>query len=138
MNAQPTIWRIWTDEGGLTWADPGSGRAALRSAVEDCAGTLSPVGEPPALSTYWVDRLLSNLVRSAQGDIGHGNLWVLTVSDRVVEVRMDVDPPSSDPLDVVSVDELVRGLRALRDEVVVRLAAGHQLSDRYWSQKNPG
>ena len=130
-------WHIWTEKGGLAWADPGENRLELRSAVEDCASTLSPVGEPPRLSTYWIDHILSGLERPDDGDLAHGNLWVMTLRDQVVEMRMDVDPPTSDPLDVVAVDELARGLRALRGEVVGRLTAGHQLDQRRWSQKNP-
>jgi hypothetical protein len=130
-------WRIWTDEGGLAWADPGADRRALRSAIEDCASTLSPVGHPLALASYWIDRLLTALDQPGDRDLAHGNLWVLTLHDGVVEVRMDVDPPASEPLDVVPVDELARGLRALRDEVAGRLAARHELDGRLWSQQNP-
>jgi hypothetical protein len=35
------------------------------------------------------------------------------------------------------VDDLTRGLRALRDEVVARLALGHELDGRHWAQQNP-
>jgi hypothetical protein len=89
------------------------------------------------LSTYWVDRLLSEIQQQQNGEVAHGNLWVLTINDGLVEVRMDVDPSSSEPLDVVDVAELLRGLQALRREVVTRLAAGHRLDGRHWSQKNP-
>lgn len=61
---------------------------------------------------------------------------MLTASDRMIEVRMDVDPPDSAPLDVVEADDLARGLRFLRSEVLDRLANGHQLKNRYWSQRN--
>lgn len=137
MNAERSIWRIWTDDGGLAWADPGEDRPALGDALKDCASTLSPVGEPPTLSTYWIDRLLAGLEQADARDLAHGNLWVLTLTDEVVEVRIDVDPPTSDPLDVVAVDDLSRGLHALRDEVVARLALGHELDERHWSQQNP-
>lgn len=138
MSDTPHVdWQIWTDEGGLAWADPGGDRLALRSAVEDCASTLSPVGQAPALATYWIDLLLAALNQPGDRDLAHGNLWVMTLHGRIVEVRMDVDPPSSDPLDEVAVDELVRGLHALRDEVIVRLAAGHELQGRHRSQQNP-
>lgn len=50
---------------------------------------------------------------------------------------MDVDPPSSEPLDVIDAGDLIRGLQALRSEVLDRLAAGHRINDRYWAQKNP-
>ena len=136
-NTEPAAWRARTDDGGLTWLDPGPDRPALRAALEDCAETLSPAGEPPALSTYWVDRLLERAAELEPGDIAHGNLWVLTAADRMVEVRMDVDPPSSEPIEVIETDDLIRGLQVLRSEVVVRLAHGHRLDDRYWTQKNP-
>ena len=137
MNAERSTWRIWTDDGGLAWADPGADRPALGDAVKDCASTLSPIGEPPRLSTYWIDLLLTGLEQAGDKDVARGDLWVLTLIDEVVEVRMDVDPSTSDPLDVVAVDDLTRGLHALRGEVVARLAMGHELDGRHWSQKNP-
>jgi hypothetical protein len=130
-------WRIWTEPGGLTWADPGPERDALRSALEDCAETLSPIGEPPRLSTYWIDHRLAQLERARDGEIANGNLWTLTVTGDAVEVRMNVDPPTSPPLDVVKVAELADGLRLLREEVVRQRATGHALSDRYWPQRVP-
>ena len=136
VNIEHPNWRIWTEDGGLAWADPGEARPALRNAVGDCASTLSPVGGSPRLSTYWVDLLLAGLERPGDREVAHGNLWVLRLTDEVVEVRMDVDPPTSDPLDVVTVDELTSGLRALREEVLARLALGHELDER-WSQMNP-
>jgi hypothetical protein len=90
------------------------------------------------LSTYWVERLLNEIDRTDAGVVAHGNLWVLTRRGGTVQVRMDVDPLDSEPLDVVKVGELTEALRALIDEVQVRLAEGHELADRYWAQRNPG
>ena len=50
---------------------------------------------------------------------------------------MDVDPPSSESLELIEADDLIRGLQLLRSEVLDRLADGHQLDDGYWAQKNP-
>lgn len=134
---QRPIWRVWTDPGGLAWTDPGNDRSALRSAIEDCASTLSPVGQPPTLSTYWIDQLLAALAAPGEHELSHGNLWVLTLHGQAVEVRMDVDPETSEPLDVVGVDELMSGLEDLRREVLGQLAAGHRLDARRWPQQNP-
>jgi len=130
-------WRVWTDEGGLAWADPGPDHGALGAAVRDCASTLSPRGSTPALSTYWVDLLLDMINGDGEVTVGHGNLWVLTRVGDSVEVRMDVDPPTSEPVDVVGVMDLVRGLETLRSEVKGQLVRGHELDDRYWAQRNP-
>jgi hypothetical protein len=83
-------WQIWTDDRGLAWADPGPHRTALGDAVRDCAETLSPVGQSPRLSTYWIDDLLDEMDKTEAGVIAHGNLWVLTRNGPNVEVRMDV------------------------------------------------
>lgn len=136
-DADKTLWRVWTESGGLARLDPGPDRPALRAALEDCAETLSPLGEPPALSTYWLDRMLELAKASDHAEIAHGNLWVLTAHGGLVEVRMDVDPAASEPLDLIEVEELTRGLRLLRTEVLTRLAEGHQLAERSWVQKNP-
>jgi hypothetical protein len=130
-------WRVGTENGGLSWIDPGGRRSALRAALEDCAETLSPAGRTPALSTYWVDLLLSKLREGRGGDVAHGNLWVLSLNGGLVEIRMDVDAPDSEALEVVEADDLIHGLDALRAEVLDRLANGHRLDDRPWMQKNP-
>ncbi len=135
--AGPAGWRIWTDDRGLAWADPGPHRPALGDAVRDCAEALSPVGQSPRLSTYWIDSLLDEMDRTEAGVVAHGNLWVLTRKGPNVEIRMDVDPIDSEPLDVVAVSELVAALRALSKEVRSQLAAGHELDDRPWTQRNP-
>lgn len=135
--SEPEAWRIWTDDRGLAWADPGPHRPALGDAVRDCAETLSPVGESPRLSTYWIDDLLAEMDNTEAGVIAHGNLWVLTRNGSNVEVRMDVDPIDSEPLDVVTVSDLAAALRALSEEVRSQLAAGHELDDRFWAQRNP-
>jgi hypothetical protein len=138
VTSRAANWRIWTEPGELSRADPGADRSALRSALEDCADTLSPIGEEPGLSTYWIDRLLVELDHPTRSEIAHGNLWVLSIRGGIVEVRMDVDPPESPPLDAVEIQELREGLDRLRNEVVARCASGHALSPRpHWAQRNP-
>lgn len=127
---------MWTDPGGLAWLEASPDRPSLKMALADCASTLSHRGTRPALSTDSVDQMLARLDAGAN-EIAHGNLWVLTLIDGQVEVRMDVDEPSSDPLDAVEASTLARGLEALRAEVLNQLADGHSLDDRYWSQQNP-
>lgn len=131
-------WQIWTEPGGLAWADPGPDFDCLGRALADCASTLSPRGEPPTLSTYSIDGLLRALAERPSDELAHGNLWVFTLNGDQVETRMDIDDPTSEPVDSIAVDQLVAGLTDLRDEVVRQLANGHQLDDRNWSQKNPG
>ncbi len=69
------------------------------------------------------------------GVLAHGNLWLLCRNGATVEARMDVDPLDSEPLDVLDVGELTAALRALVQEVLVRLAEGHELAERYWAQR---
>lgn len=131
-----TEWRIWTEPGGLTWADPGPDPGALSDALRDCASTLSPRDEAPALSTYWVDRMLDSL-EAGNSEVAHGNLWVVTLAGDSVEIRLDLDEPATEPVATVHHSAMVRGLRDLRAEVQARLDAGHILDDRNWSQQNP-
>jgi hypothetical protein len=129
-------WPIWTEKGGLAWVDPGTDHPALRDAIQDIAATLSPVGQPPRLSTYWIDEVLAAIQRR-DGEVSHGNLWVLTLRDQTIDVRMDLDDPASQPLESIDAATLVEGLQALRAEVMRQLHSGHTLDDRMWLQKNP-
>lgn len=128
-------WRIWTEKGGLASVDPGTDHPALRLAIQDCAGTLSPAGQPPTLSTYWIDEVLSAIQRREM-EVAHGNLWVLTLRGQAIEVRMDVDDPASQPLESMDAATVVEGLQALRAEVMRQADRGHTLDDRMWLQKN--
>lgn len=129
-------WRIYTEAGGLSWVDVGPSRGAVGDALADCASTLSPRGEPPSLSTYWIDRVLDRL-DDGDGEIAHGDLWILRRAGESIEFRMDVDDDGSDPIATVDLAALRHCLDALRAEVQARLATGHMLDGRHWSQKNP-
>lgn len=131
------VWRIWTEPGSLAWADPGPEYVGMADAIADCAETLSPRGEPPTLSTYWIDLLLEGIDERRKGELAHGNLWVFTLNGENVEIRMDVDNPADEAVGSIDLGDLVSGLNALRGEVIRQLSTGHQLDGRIWSQKNP-
>ena len=80
-----------------------------------------------------------NRLKLGEGEIAHGNLWVFSLAGESIEIRMDVDDvdSDSDPIDTVPAMSLERLLGDLREEVVSRLASGHILDDRHWSQQNP-
>jgi hypothetical protein len=127
------------EPGGLIWPNPGDDRPALRDALSDSVGSLSPVGVAPSLSTYWIDRALAALASSAPAEsiVASGNAWSLIRNGDRVVVQFDYADEGEEPADAIPVDELSAGLRAYRDEVVKAVESGHQLDERWWAQHNP-
>ncbi len=48
-------WTIWKDKSGLICAEVDDGHPGFNEALADAISSLSPVGQPPALSTYWIE-----------------------------------------------------------------------------------
>ena len=57
-------WRFSTGPKGLIWVDGGADRQGFTEALNDSISALSPRGEAPTLSTYWIDHSL-RAVRTA-------------------------------------------------------------------------
>jgi hypothetical protein len=71
------VWRFWMGSEGLIWVDAGDGRNDFSEALNDTISALSPRGEAPALSTYWIDHALSNLRQPDSHDdiqVSSGNM----------------------------------------------------------------
>lgn len=81
--------------------------------------------------------MLELVARPDTATVGHGNLWVLTRVGDTIEIRMAVDPPESEPIDIGHRGRPRLWPSLLRSEVVDHLAARHELDDRHWSQMNP-
>lgn len=90
--------------------------------LNDCIGTRAPSGAPPGISTYWIDEALKefrpHLGISGASAIFSGNASYLELVDGVVESRYDYDPPDSDIVERLPLQDLVDLLDAWRAEVV--------------------
>jgi len=62
-------WSITVEPAGLVWVDPGATQPELKEALHDCVESLSPAGTAPALSTYWIDRVLAREGLNAYRDV---------------------------------------------------------------------
>ena len=133
-------WSFHVEPGGLVWPDPGSANPQLKEALGDCVESLSPAGTAPDLSTYWIDRLLAQLLGSAPSEavVASGNLWSLVRHGDTVAVRFEYADEVDDKSETVSVDALTAGLSAYREVVLRAVMDGHQLDERWWAQRNPG
>jgi len=132
-------WSIDLDAGGLAWLDPGEQRPQLKQALQDCVESLSPVGTPPSLSTYWIEHALAGLSRTAPAEsvIASGNAWSLVRRGDLVIVRFDYAEEDEGESETIPVEELAAGLSAYRDAVLRALQDGHELEERWWAQRNP-
>src|SRR5437762_13739994 len=110
-------WRVEAEPGGLVWVDPGPGRPSLKQALHDCVGSLSPIGEPPSLSTYWVDGTLAALSPQAPTEavIASGNAWSLVRRGDTVAVRFDYADDGEAETETISIGELIAGLSTYRN-----------------------
>ncbi|WP_257423965.1 DUF6086 family protein [Nocardioides carbamazepini] len=91
--------------------------------LNDCIGTRTPRGAPPGLSTYWIDEALKefrpHLGVSGASAIFSGNASYLEHVDGLVEARYDYDPPDSDIVERLPLQDLVDLLDAWRAEVIL-------------------
>ncbi len=100
-----------------------SGRMRLFADVlNDCIGTRSPRGAPPGLSTYWIDEALkefrAHIGIAEASAIFSGNASYLELVDGLIEARYDYDPPDSDIVERLPLEDLVVLLDAWRAEVI--------------------
>ena len=133
-------WSITVEPAGLVWVDPGATQPELKEALQDCVESLSPAGTAPALSTYWIDRVLAGLSGSASTEaiLASGNEWSLVRHGDTIAVRFLYAEEGESESETIGVDELREGLNAYRDVVLQALRDGHQLDERWWAQRNPG
>lgn len=90
--------------------------------LNDCVGTRAPRGAPPGVSTYWIDEALKkfrpHLGVSEASTIFSGNASYLELVDGLVEARFDYDPPDSDIVERLPLQDLVDLLDTWRAEVI--------------------
>lgn len=90
--------------------------------LNDCIGSRAPRGAPTGLSTYWIDEALKefrpHLNHLAGPAIFSGNASYLELVDGLVEARYDYDPPDSDIVERLPLQDLVDLLDVWRAEVI--------------------
>jgi len=90
--------------------------------LNDCIGSRAPRGAPSGLSTYWLDAALDEFRRALSEPhrpaTFSGNMSYLELVDGLVEARYDYDPPDSDIVERLPLQELVDLLDAWRAEVI--------------------
>lgn len=127
---------------GLVEFEPDPDYPGFAQALADSAGSLSPNGTTPALSTYWVDRCITWASRyddpTTTAELSSGNTTVLLRrGDSVVaESLYELFEP-----EMLPAREVIAGLVCWRRAILERIAAcGADLPDtgRYWAQRNPG
>lgn len=90
--------------------------------LNDCVGSRAPRGAPTGLSTYWIDEALKefkpHLNHPARPTILSGNASYLELVDGLVGARYDYDPPDSDIVERLPLQDLVDLLDGWRAEVI--------------------
>jgi hypothetical protein len=140
VHTAQVAWSFHIEPGGLVWPDPGPESPELKEALWDCAPSLSPVGTPPKLSTYWIDHVLAGLVPMPPRDprIGGGNEWSLVREDDTVTVSWDyAEEGEVTENETIAVEERAARLSEYRAVVLQAIQEGHELDGRRWAQKNP-
>ena len=132
-------WRFWTDpNNGLIWTHAGDDRKGFTEALNDSVSSLSPGGEPPNVSTYWIDRALERLRLPSSDDevvVSGGNATQIFRKGQRVRAVSLYDVFDDEWMDV---DEFERGLQGWRAEVLEALQLGRTLArDQSNYQRNP-
>lgn len=115
-------WLFETDEAGLVWVAAHESYPGFSAALADSLGSLSPRGETPSLSTYWIDRALTWLASNEDGDqrveVSSGNATALEQEGQVVQAvaLYETFEPESLPT-----GEVVLGLLAWRRAIIDRI-----------------
>lgn len=111
----------FAEQGGLLWVDLGPGWPGFSEALNDGVSALSPSGEPPAASTYWIDHALDALDGATGQVIASGN------ASRIVHAAGGACAESDYELferESMSLRTLREILLAWRKEVVAQLRSG--------------
>jgi hypothetical protein len=131
-------WTIWVDDRGLIWANAGDDLPGFNEALADSISALSPIGQPPALSTYWIDKALAGVERHSGRPISSGNATSLTRDGEEVVAESEYELFEDERM---SVTAFVEGLRLWRTAVATAIQNNATISLRpgvtYWVQRNP-
>lgn len=93
----------------------------LAQVLNDCIGSRAPRGAPTGLSTYWIDEALKEFRPRLHGEGNasfSGDASYLELIDGLVEARFDYDPPDSDIVERLPLQDLVDLLDGWRAEVI--------------------
>ena len=108
------------DHDGLVWLDLGREWPGFNEALADSVSTLSPRGESPALSTYWIDHALSKVASRPGTEVSSGNATRLVRTDEGIRARSDYELFEDEEMPV---EHFVRLLQVWRSAVVERIEA---------------
>lgn len=131
-------WAICTDERGLIHATVGDAYPGFEEALDDSVSALSPAGQVPELSTYWIDLALARLDRGGVELLVAGNCTRLIRrgGDVVAQSEYELFPEEK-----MCITEFIDGLKLWREAILSALQRGARLSlpegVTYWAQRNP-
>lgn len=135
---QLMTWRFWTGPTGLIWANAGEDRTGFNEALNDSISSLSPRGQPAALSTYWIDRALERIRLPETGDeivVSGGNSTHVVRQGGRVRAEAIYGTFADDWMEL---DEFERGLEQWRERVEQAIRSGERLAkDQENYQRNP-
>ena len=106
--------RIYEDK-GLIWLDLGPSWSSFNEALADAVSSLSPRGEPPALSTYWIDRALAAEHAESGAVVAGGNSTTIVRTRYGVRAESDYELFDAQEMPLA---EFLSALQQWRDEVV--------------------
>lgn len=96
--------------------------AIFAGVLNDCVGSRAPRGAPVGLSTFWIDAALNEFRPHLADSNGYAmfsaNASYLELVDGLVEARFDYDPPGSDIVERLPLQEVIELLEAWRTEVI--------------------
>jgi hypothetical protein len=123
------------EDRGLIWITLGSSRPGWYEAMNDGISSLSPRGQPPELSTYWIDHALAGVDSAPGSKITGGNSTRIERTTDGVVAKSDYEMFEDEHM---SVEDFVSLLRAWRDRVVALQRAGDRARPEHAPyQRNP-
>ena len=109
--ATEMTWAFEVDAAGLVWVEWDERYPGFSATLADALGSLSPAGEAPRLSTYWVDRTLTWLNAGGDEDpaidVASGNATVLQRHGLTVKAIAQYE---QFPTEELPKDEVILGL----------------------------
>lgn len=131
-------WTIWTDQRGLIHAKVGGSNPGFDEALGDSLSALSPAGQPPALSTYWIDLALARLEQSAVQLLVSGNStrFIRKGADVVAQSDYEMFPDERMP-GIEFINGLQLWRKAIADGIQRRVQLTLPEGVTYWAQRTP-
>jgi hypothetical protein len=125
----------WPDDRGFIWVDLGDEWPGFTSLLADSVSSLSPIGQTPALSTYWIDATLDRIEGGSTGPLIWGNETELVRAGESLYAKSLYELFEAEQMPLADFRAV---LRTYRDAVTSAIAAGARLhADGYIAQRNP-